>query len=295
MDIEKIFNKKDKKEVRDNKSLGLPDDYLYLQQSIQEFMPFENIADSMIWLPNDLFRVVIEVSSINYYLKTVNEQETIEAQFKNALSSWDFSFAFYTQTRTLDAEDLINSLKEDVSKIENSRLKAYGVQYIDAMRELTSRTNGNLIKKNYIIISCNDAGMIANNKTQEEKANYAFDKLNLNIRKVIESLSPIGLNCRVLHNEELIELMFVALNKHNMLKPEDIIDFTSNLTVGKTEWDVDKVNMLIDGVINQINNMIASDIDLDGTEIQKAQETIKKLQKIKDDNGQYKESGMFVL
>ena len=43
--------------------------------TVQEFLPFEKIEDSMICLGNDIYRMAIEVNSINYYLKTEEEQD----------------------------------------------------------------------------------------------------------------------------------------------------------------------------------------------------------------------------
>ena len=103
------------------------------------------------------------------------------------------------------------------------------------MEKLTKAKNGNLIKKNYIIVACNDANLINPNVTDAEKESYAFDKLSLDVRKVFESLAPMGLMCKVLTNEELIELLFVAINKHSLLKATQILDYTTKITTGPSE------------------------------------------------------------
>ena len=54
-------------------------------ETAQEFLPFEEIQDSMIYVGNGLYRMLIEVSSLNYYLRTEEEQETVEQQFRRAL------------------------------------------------------------------------------------------------------------------------------------------------------------------------------------------------------------------
>lgn len=270
--------------TKKEKDYSLPVDFLYLQQSLQEFLPFEDISDMMIRLPGDLYRAVVEVKSTNYYLKTQQEQETLEAQFRNALASWDFSFAFYTQTRTIDAEDIVNKLQDDVDKLTTRELKSYGAQYVREIERLTKARNGNLIKHNYIIVACNDAAQIATNKTREDKDSYAFDKLNLNTKKVYEALAPMGLTCHTLTNEELLELLFVAFNKHSMLKANDILSFISNITTGKSEWDVDKVDILLDGLVSQLHTMLLTSHDMNSLEIEKAQAIIKEIEGIRTRN-----------
>ena len=290
-----MARKNKKEDLKDaKKQLDIPKDYLLLNQTMQDFMPFDDIRSMMICLPNNLYRAVIEVEPINYYLKTDSEQETLEAMFRNALSSWDFSFAFYTQTRTIDAEEIINTLEDDISKAITKELYAYGSQFLREMENLTRARNGNLIKKNYIIVSCNDADIINPNVEASEKERYAFDRLSINVRKVRDSLAPMGLDCKVLSNEELIELLFVALNKHSMLKADEILSHTTNITYGKNEWDVNQVDLLLDGLINQLHKLVNESHDLKPIDYDRAQQIIREIEAIKERN---KESGqdLFVL
>lgn len=284
-----------KKNVENNVVNELPKDYLLLQQSVQDLIPLKEIRDSMFVLPNHEYKMVVEVKSINYYLKTSQEQETIEAQFRNALSSWDFPFSFYIQTRTIDADDIVRRLKEDVDKIPTGVLHNYGIDYIDSMRQLTKGRNRNLIKKTYIVITCADAEKITSNKTEDDYADYAFEKLHLNTRKVEEALSPIGLACHTLNNIELIELFNVALNKDSILKAEEILSFSSDMVGGKNEWDVNKAEVLINGLITQLNDLLIHDHDLTPAERTQAQEMIKNIESMRDQSQVKDEENLFVL
>lgn len=272
----------------------LPSDYVLLQKTLQDFLPFDDIKNMMICLPNNEFKAVIEVKSINYYLKTMEEQEVIESQFNSALNSWDFSFAFYVQTRTIDADDIVNKLHDDADKLVSRELRSYARDYISSIENLTKRRNGNLIKKNYIIVSCNDANLVLSNGTDEEKVQYAFDKLSINTKKVCEALAPIGLSCHILSNEELLELLFVAINKHSILKADEILSFTSNIVKGPSDWDLDKVDVLLQGLINQLNNMMLNDHEMTSVEIERAEQIIRE---VEDLRGRNKEatSNLFVL
>lgn len=278
-----------------SKNTDLPSDYLLLNETVQDLLPLQEVRDNMYVLPNHEYKMVVEVKSINYYLKTAEEQETIEAQFRAALGSWDFSFAFYIQTRTIDADDIVRRLKEDADKIPSGTLKEYGYEYAEEMRRLTKGKNGNLIKKNYIIITCNDAEKITTNKTEDDYADYAFEKLRLNERKVEEALAPIGLACHALSNEELIELFFVAINKHSLLKADEILNFITDMANGKDKWDVNKAQMLIDGLLTQLNNMLVRDHGLSAAEIQQAQNLIKGIENLKKESEITDENELFIL
>ena len=292
MNLNNLFKKKD----TSSKTIeSLPKDYLLLQETVQDFIPLQEVRDSMLVLPNHEYKMVIEVKSINYYLKTAEEQETIEMQFRSALGSWDFPFAFYVQTRTIDADDIVKKLQDDVDKIPNGTLKRYGYDYAREMESLTKKRNGNLIKRNYMIVSCNDAERITTNQTEDDFAEYAFEKLSLDVKKVMEALAPIGLSCHVLGNEELIELFFVALNKHSLLKADEILGFTTDIVGGKEKWDVNKAQVLIDGLLTQLNNMLLRDHELTAAEISQAQALIKGIEDLKKQSEVIDENELFVL
>jgi len=271
-----------KKDV-DKKIYSLPRDYLYLTTSVQDFLPFEDIDRSMICLPGGHYRRVVEVSSINFYLKTYEERESIESMFAAALSSWDFPFAFYCQTRVLDGEEIAGKAVEDLDNVRDTfiQLKEYGRTYIDEIR----KSNNNLIKKNYIIVNCDDANYLSTNDTEERRRSYASDRLTLATNKVIDSLMPLGLICRVLNANELAELLYIAVNKNNKFDAATLGDFMSDIVQGQYEsleiLKERKIDLMFEGFINQLNTLISTQHNLDGISVKKAEELIKKLEEIR--------------
>ena len=275
-----------KKEKSIDKIASLPVDYQILQSTVQDFLPFEDIQDSMICLPNAKYRMVAEISSINYYLKTAEEQENIEVMFKAALTSWDFPFAFYVQTRSLDAEEIQRNLTDDVDKIADGPLKRYGREYTREMYKMNKGSNGTLIKKNYIIVECNDAGLISANQTEEDKRKYAYDRLRMNIRKVAEGLAPLGINARMLYNDELAELLFVAINKHSAFKANDLINHFSDTVYPAQEWNIPTVEQMFEGFETSLNKLLENSYDISSSEIEKARDILQKVKDIRKETVQ---------
>lgn len=259
----------------------LPSDYLLLQTTVQDFLPFEDIQDSMICLKDGEYRMVIEVSSMNYYLKTAEEQETIEAMFKSAISSWDFPFSFYTQTRSLDSDAIERTLRSDIDKCIGNELRLYGEQYIREMMQINKGKTATLIKKNYVIIECNDAKLIESNHTEEDLRNYAFDKLALNVKKVSEGLSPMGLSCKVLNNEELVNLLYIAINKHSSFNMNDLLNHMSDTVFPEVEWNVATVSQIFDSFENQLKSLLWKSHNISGSEIERAQTILEKIEQLK--------------
>lgn len=156
----------------------------------------------------------------------------------------------------------------------------YGNRFVRAMGDMNRGKNGILVKKNYIIVECNDASSIRNNTSDDDKKNYAFDKLSLNCRKVAEGLSPLGLKCKVLDNGELAELLFVAINKQSAFTSNDLLSHMSNTVLPYEEWSQVNVKMMFEGFKTQLNDMLQRSHNISGEDLQKAREILDKVNKI---------------
>lgn len=275
--------KKNLNEIKESIFDSLPVDYQLVRSSVQDIMPFESIEDSMICLKDNQYRMIVEVSSLNYYLKTHQEQESIEGMFRNALTSWDFPFSFYTQTRNLEADEIERNIQKDIDNCTTSQMKDYGTLFMREMGKINRGKSGVLVKKNYVIVQCDDAKLIEANKTDEDCRSYAFDKLSLNVRKVGEGLSPLGLKCKVLNNHELAELLFIAINKQSAFKANDLLSHMSNIVFPYDEWNATNVQTVFEGFKTQLNNMLARTHSISSGDIVKARQILESIEQIEND------------
>ena len=76
-------------------------------KSTQEFVPIKDIRDGVIILKNGSIRMVLMVSSINFALKSEDEQTALLLQFQNLLNTLDFSVQFFIQSQKLDINPYI--------------------------------------------------------------------------------------------------------------------------------------------------------------------------------------------
>ena len=56
----------------------------------QDFLPFDDIQNGIIILPNYCYRAVMECTSLNYDLKTEGERDQIEMSFQRFINSLSF-------------------------------------------------------------------------------------------------------------------------------------------------------------------------------------------------------------
>ena len=236
-------------------------------QTVQDFLPFDRIEDSMICLNDDRYRMMIEVNSMNYYLKTNEEQNVIEEQFSRHITGWDFPWCFYVQTREIDNRLIVENLEKEIasSTYEFPKLADYGKAYLKYIKELPVNLRSNLVKKKYIIIFCDDAAKMTELDSVERKE-YAFDQLFDRANIVINNLKALGLSSHICKTNELAEVIYQSLNKRSGGAIDGILsgEFMSGMVEGREKeesekFDNNKLNLLINEFANTLEVDVIED------------------------------------
>lgn len=114
--------------------------------STQQFLEIDQIREGIIILKNKTFRVVLMVSSLNFSLKSQEEQEAILYQFQNFLNSLDFTCQILINSQKLNIIGYLDKLKEIEEKEQNKLMKIQIIEYrkfienIMAQGEITQKT-----------------------------------------------------------------------------------------------------------------------------------------------------------
>src|SRR5882672_12837223 len=80
-------------------------------KSTQEFVPVSEVRDGVVVLKDGSLRAILLASSINFALKSEDEQTAFIVQFQNFLNSLDFSVQIFVQSRMLDIRPYIATLE----------------------------------------------------------------------------------------------------------------------------------------------------------------------------------------
>lgn len=181
--------------------------------TVQSQIPIVDIADSMIRLSRNRFRMLIKCSSVNLDLKTEEERETFEQMIRRLLNSWDFPFAYYIQTRAMDNRKMLEILRNDIN--DNIRkfpaMASYAEAYYEYMSNITENLGIANTKEKFIIIGCDDAYVAGMSDT--ELQDTAFEMLLQKARLIVSGLQGLGVNADIVKTRELYDVLFQALNK----------------------------------------------------------------------------------
>ena len=118
--------------------------------STQDFLHFDQIKDGIVILKNKGLRAVLMVSSLNFVLKSNEEQSAILYQFQNFLNSLDFPCQILVQSRRLNITGYLEKLKEIEQKEENELLKVQISEYRKFIDQIMQ--GGSVMQKTFYII-----------------------------------------------------------------------------------------------------------------------------------------------
>lgn len=170
--------------------------------------------------------MVLLASSINFALKSVDEQEAILRQFQSFLNTIDFSVQFYVQSRRLDIQPYLDILAERESKQDNDLMKIQLKEYMQFVKTFTNEVD--VMSKSFFIIvpytpvTANLQSNLSNFKellggkknVYFNDDNFKEHKLQLDQRVALveQGLSAIGVRSILLQNDELVELYYHIFN-----------------------------------------------------------------------------------
>lgn len=117
--------------------------------STQDFLEIDRIKEGILILKNKALRGVLMVSSLNFALKSDNEQQAIIYQFQSFLNTLDFSCQIIIQSRRLNITGYIEQLKDLVKTQENELLRIQTTGYREFIESLVAA--GTIMTKTFFV------------------------------------------------------------------------------------------------------------------------------------------------
>jgi len=198
----------------------------------QQFVPIQEIRNKIVILKNGSYRGVLMTSTINFSLKSTDEQQSILFQFQNFLNTLDFPVQIAIQSRELNIQPYLATLKERYKKQVNELMKIQIQEYIEFIKEFTENTN--IMSKHFYVIvpytpayNTNSGGILtsiksiipgisSSNEARKEIDEETFQEnqqqLEERLAVVKQGLSRTGVRTARLGNEELTELYYQSFN-----------------------------------------------------------------------------------
>lgn len=178
------------------------------KSSSRQQIQIKEVVDNILVLPNNEYRLVLETSSINFELKSEEEQDVIIDSFQNVLNSLPCEIQILVRVREVDIDRYI----EDIGKTkEKETIPAYKKQidgYCSFVKKLVSG-NKILSRRFYIVIPY---------KHTERHQDMKLIKEHLNLERdiIIKGLERMQMKARSLTGLEILNLFYGFYNPESL-------------------------------------------------------------------------------
>ncbi len=194
--------------------------------STLRYVDIAAIEDGVVVLKNGALRSVLLVSSMNFDLKSSDEQDAVIGAYKNFLNSLDFPVQIVVSSRKLNITPYLERLRTTTKVQHNELLRLQTLEYTAFIKELTTKINI-MSKYFYIIVPfapietkskgvLGKIGDVLNPKNKIQEKNELFEtyknQLWQRVDHVAAALGGTGLHFTALNTEELIELYYNVYN-----------------------------------------------------------------------------------
>ncbi len=204
-----------------------------IKNQTQSFVPIQEVRDGIIILKDGSMRAILMTSSVNFALKSEDEQKSIIYQFQNFLNSLNFDMQIFVQSRNLDIRPYVSLLEERLKVQTDDLMKIQVREYIQFVRSFTEQANI-MTKRFFIVVPYTP---VSANLTKAENKLFSFGKkdskakviadafaesrtqLAQRIDVILSGVARTGLRAVQLGTEEVIEVFYQLFNPGEAEKP----------------------------------------------------------------------------
>lgn len=188
----------------------------------QQFVPVREVKDGIIVLKDGRLRGVMMASSLNFALKSADEQQAIISAFQTFLNTLDFSAQIVIHSREMDIRPYLRLLESRLESQESELMRLQLKEYIRFVREFVDRSQV-MRKYFYVVVPFDPLDFGGGGKslfgapkagTTKEETPFAqaAGQLAQRMSVVGQGLASVGVRTAPLSTEDVLELLYRSFN-----------------------------------------------------------------------------------
>lgn len=194
-----------------------------IHSTTQDFTQIVDIQNDVVFFKDKSACMIMEVSSVNFFLLSQDEQNARIYGYMALLNSLSFPIQIVIVSRKIDMSAYLSLLEQKIVSVKNPKIADHLKSYKDFIGDLV-KEEGLLDKKLYIIIpftSLELGPVPAKNKLSfnEQVRMSLMSKLE----NIMVQVERMGLSARILETQELAKLYYELFNQDFVT-----MDFDSN-------------------------------------------------------------------
>lgn len=160
----------------------------------------EGVRDNVLLLPRNQYRVILQISSINFELKSEAEQDALIETYQSFLNSLATPLQIIVRVREMDMDKYLANFQARVKDEPEEMYRAQIQSYTEFVKSLIS-VNKILTRHFYVVIPCSGTDFA-----------IVKEQLSLTADIVAKGLSRLGMQSRQLSSLEILDLFYSFYN-----------------------------------------------------------------------------------
>ncbi len=192
----------------------------------QRYLDIAEIKEDIVVMKDGTIRAILLVSSINFALKSVDEQSAIVQAYMQFLNGLDFPIQVVIQSRRMNIDDYLTKLRDSEKSQTNELLRRQIGDYRDYVKQLVDL--GEIMQKRFYVVipldpSTDKQKSFFSRLTEiltpsiaihlsEDRFRKNKESLMLRVNQIASGLQSMSLNAAMLDTQSLIELYYTVYN-----------------------------------------------------------------------------------
>jgi len=198
-------------------------------RSSQSFVPVEEVRSGVILLKGGGYRGILMCSSLNFALKSEDEQKAIIGGFQNFLNTLDFSVQIVVHSRKTDIRPYLALLNERMEAQTSELMRVQLREYLGFIRAFIEGSD--IMTKTFYVVVPYESGSVKaadalnflSRGKEESAGDTSFEEARLQLEQrmalVQSELAGAGVRAAALGTEEVIELLYRSFNVGDLENP----------------------------------------------------------------------------
>lgn len=168
--------------------------------SARQQINIKGVKEGILLLPRGRYRMVLEVSSVNFELKSEEEQDALIDTYESFLNSLPCPLQVIIRTRELDMTKYLADLKSRLSSEKEAVYKSQIQNYSEFVQDLVA--DNRILSRHFYVVLPHTADDFA----------AAKEQLTVNSDMVSKGFMRLGMHTRQLGSLEVLDLFHTFYN-----------------------------------------------------------------------------------
>ena len=180
--------------------------------SSRKQIAIKEVRNGVLVLPNNEYRLVIKTSSVNFELKSEEEQDVIIDSYQNFLNSLPCNLQILIRVREVDIDRYLEKMTQSKSQ---EKEKVYQKQIINYCQFIKNLVSGSKILSRYFYIV-----VPYQHKGRSKDFDLVKEQLYITRDLIMKGLDKLSIKAKSLNSLELLDLFYSFYNSSQVKTQE---------------------------------------------------------------------------